>query len=77
MTVVRTMTLPQFDDYTIETTEDVDGSHVFVQTFERNGEEVAQLLTYYRIEEGVPLKIPYKFVVRDYVGEIEETQVTQ
>jgi hypothetical protein len=77
MTIVRTMTLPQFDDYTVETTEGTDGSHIYVQTFEKDGAEVAQILIYYKVEEGVPLKYPYKFVVRDYNGEIEETQTTE
>lgn len=65
MTRTTTLNLPIFEDYTLETSTDQDGTYV-LQSYYNNDKIVCQAKIYYRVIDGEPLKWPIKFVFTDY-----------
>jgi hypothetical protein len=70
---VSTMSLPDFDDYTMEDETAPDGSHVSVQKYYKNEEVIAEIWVYFKVIDNEPLKWPFKFVVKDHTGQITIT----
>lgn len=66
MTIVRTIELPEFDDYTVEDIQVGNNDHIARQRYYKDRNPVVEIDIHFTLNsDDQPLRWPYKIVLKD------------
>lgn len=78
MTQIRTLELPDFDDYTVEDVVVENNVHIARERYYKDKNLVVEIDIYFTLDDkDQPLRWPYKVVVKDINGTVRYTDTTE